>query len=70
MNKWFKIIVWSILLLIVDKYGFISNIGYVERINKLKANPKKWKAHLTKQYVKDFFDRYGIVQYELDHQLR
>lgn len=50
----------------IDKYGFISNIGYVERINKLKSNPKKWKAHLTKQYVKDFFDKYGIVQYELD----
>lgn len=47
-------------------YSFISNIGYKERINKLKKNPKKWKAHLTKEYVKSFFNKEGIVQYEFD----
>jgi len=45
--------------------GFISNIGYNERIKKLK-NSKKGKYYLTKKYVKDFFNKHGIVQYELD----
>lgn len=48
----------------VDKYGFISNVGYIERINKMTVRQKK--AHLTKQYVQDFFKKYGVVQYELD----
>lgn len=50
----------------IDHYGFISNIGYKERIDKLKRNPKKWKAHLTKEYVKSFFNENDIVQYEFD----
>lgn len=50
----------------IDNYGFISNIGYKERIDKLKRNPKKWKAHLTKEYVKSFFNEYDVVQYEFD----
>ncbi len=48
----------------IKKYNYISNIGYEDRIRKM--SPKQKKAHLTKQYVKDFFNENGIVQYELD----
>lgn len=50
----------------IENYGFISNIGYKERMAKLERNPKKWKAHFTKEYVKSFFNKEGIVQYEFD----
>ncbi len=48
----------------IDNYGFISNIGYEDRIKRMSVKQKK--AHLTKQYVKDFFNKYGLVQYEFD----
>ena len=48
----------------IKKYDFISNIGYADRIRKMTEKQKK--AHLTKQYVKDFFNENGLVQYELD----
>ena len=52
----------------VRKYNLISNLGYRERMSA----PNKLKSHLSKHYVKDFFDcntdleTEGIVQYELD----
>lgn len=66
------IIVTKLFLTKKQLKGLISNIGYVEKINKLKKQDKKWKAYLTKEYVKDFFannldlQEEGIVQYELD----
>ena len=48
----------------IKKYNYISNIGYEDRIRKMSPDGKK--AHLTKQYVKDFFNENGLVQYELD----
>lgn len=69
-----NIIVTKLFLTKKQLKGLISNIGYVEKINKLKndSNPRKWKAYLTKEYVKDFFannldlQEEGFVQYELD----
>lgn len=52
----------------IKKLRLISNIGYRERMLK----PKTLKSHLTKAYVKEFFEKNkdlapdGIVQYELD----
>lgn len=52
----------------VRNYNLIPNIGYRERMLK----PSKLKTHLSKQYVKEFFngnkdlERDGMVQYEFD----
>lgn len=52
----------------VKRFKLASNVGYRERMMK----PKTIKYHLSKQYVKDFFERNkdlvpdGIVQYETE----